>query len=191
MFSVMFPQGHEASIRHLIERLAQPASTLTEADFFKRLTQIHPDAIPLLLAHGEDYTPKIFNDVAYREKLQPRWGQCFGNAWLIMDHARHFGKPPQSYVEGIVMGAQSFPMLHAWNTRAPSEAFDWSLYATTGWTRYFGVPLTADEYEFVSHEAYGKRNVFPLFDREYFEKHQGPLEEVLSRRIRQQEKPAA
>ncbi|MES2994726.1 MAG: hypothetical protein V4681_01675 [Patescibacteria group bacterium] len=196
-FREVFEDGHATSIREFLEPYAEDYRRMLRRRglAWKHMTQFHPDAFPLLLKHGVDYEPYVFDDYMYREKIQPWAGKCFANSWFIVDnHARMKGPEDRSltYVEGFLMGVLALPMLHAWNGLDGERpvAWDWSHYATTGWSRYFGIPFTKEEYDFIMQTAYGEPMIHSLFDRKNFERHRAPLLEVLSRRDNK-EKPAA
>ena len=89
------------------------------------------------------------------------------------------------YVEGLVGGASTLPMLHAWNAKElkGTKALDWSWYSHCRWCRYFGIPFTDEEFREACLLVYpeGKKRV-PLLHKNYFPKVEYFLHELLTRR---------
>jgi len=183
-FAGLFPHGLTESVRFLAEHrdFAPP---------YEGLEHVHPRAFPLLAAYGLDYTPMETPVVMYEERgFQPTQGRCSENACVFMvagNSYREVDEPAISYVEGIVIGANIYPMLHAWNGLSTNRvaAIDWTLYATSRWSRYFGVPFTQEEYTHI-----GGRSL--LFHRNNFERYEAAILELLeSRPLPNEERPAA
>jgi hypothetical protein len=186
--------GRRESLKDFFEYLYEQFRKGSTRSTASNMEQFHPDAIPLILEHGIDYTPTTFEEWTYREKLQPLSGKCFFNSYFLMEESweRAIGDDPTlAYVEGVVMGAVVRPMLHAWNAiEGTTVGWDWSHYATTGWSCYFGVPFTYTEHQYIMQTAYDEQDCRSLFDRENFEEHRVPLMEVLARRKVQEREPA-
>ena len=84
---------------------------------------------------------------------EPRAGWCYENSLYMMESSYDDSDESKRfvYVEGVTMGATVRPMIHAWNSysdrgRGRNIAIDWTLFAVVKWNRYFGIPLTRDEY---------------------------------------------
>lgn len=189
LFLELFPQGHETSVRFFV---GEPADG--ERDFdppYEGFRHIHPRAFPILANYGLDYVPAETPAVMYEERaFQPRQGRCSENACVFMaeyNRCRQADDAALSYVEGILVGSNIYPMLHAWN-ELPGEkrvALDWTLYASSKWSRYFGVPFTQEEYARI-----GGRSL--LFHRNNFERYETAILKLLESRPRtNEETPAA
>lgn len=111
---------------------------------FGRISQFHPDALRFLAEFGSLQDPFVF---VTKPSLEPMPGRCFENAhFYVRTHSR--AGVPMLYSEGVVLGAATNPMLHAWNTE-PKEigvAIDWTLYASSRWNKYFGISITLEEH---------------------------------------------
>jgi hypothetical protein len=193
-FKRLFPKGHNTSLRPSVRRWAKPKVQLC---FFRRrhmknLCQLHPRAFKLIAQYGIDYKP-----MRWREPPgDPRPRQCFWNSWQLVrtwhkltDEGREglLDGPPQ-YVEGIVIGVLTSPMLHAWNAYGlgSKDALDFTCYAGSDWNRYLGIPFTREEYQALC----GNRTV-SLFHRKCFPHVEAQLKKLLAKRAREAKNGAA
>lgn len=196
-FKRLFPEGHSYSLRDFV------LSTASE-DFLAKLDKkrpghslrhIHPKARELLLTYGRDYVPFDIGDEAFTESIQPVMGACFYNAYRLMEdmnersaHERQF-----MYVEGITYGVFASPMLHAWNAPKKSQdtGIDWTFYAGSKWNRYFGVAITAEEYQHILDEVKNEEiSYLSLFHQERFEQVEEVLLWILGKREPKNKGPA-
>ena len=173
-FRHLFPQGHQESLRDLVLEFGQQARNggFKSDGFFGYLNDVHPDAFDILVEYGQDYTPLAFRKPPVWG--EPEVGKCYRNAWeLTLGLNMHLDKHPRVknraryvYVEGIAMGPVVYPMAHAWVARGYGgmEALDWTLYATTKWVRYLGIPFM--ENEFI--ELANLTNRGNVFEKRYF-----------------------
>ena len=198
-FESQFSDGHATSIRPLLERIRE----LVSEEYFdmakRRAMEIpegaipecnfHPRALDLLLVHGMDYAPDIERCRNFKTLgFDPLIGQCFGNSWSLMRAVNN--RDPDSahlaYVEGLVYGYCTKPVLHAWNSFGISgtRALDWSHYVGCEWSRYFGICISEHEHESL------RRIVFPdepsrpvsLLDLHFYPFIEEPLTELLAAR---------
>jgi len=129
---------------------------------FQYIKDFTPEAMRFIVEHGREFTPIVPRT---RPDEEPETGECFRNAWFLAVR-----KPDEvCYVEGLAMGPLAYPMLHAWNTFGPNDhrAIDWTFYATTEWTRYFGIALTVHEYQQLC-QALGESEEFKIFYKRNF-----------------------
>lgn len=188
MFRKLFPEGHQASIRSWIEEeFAKLDAGEEVAHVFRDLKSIHPRARSLLLKHGKDYRPSSFlKDSPHLDEEQPKERKCFQNAAVLMGYAnqkRPANMRPITYVEGVVAGATSRAIFHAWNGFGfAGKGADWSYYAESHWNRYFGVPFTQTEYFYIIDNAKRNRgNMIMFFRHDCFEWVEKPLRKILER----------
>ena len=197
MFANLFPEGHAHSLRPLAQELALNPDNerRTSESFYSFLKAIHPEAFSVIAAYGVDYVPQPFEENVYHSTLQPKQGECYRNATLLL-HSFNTNEHPSirsmTYVEGLAFGASANPMLHAWNARL-DEAFgiDWTFYAGTSWIRYLGVPFTYEEHSSLTKVVCPGRIVTSFFHRELFAKARPYIMEILEQRTPFQETPAA
>ena len=88
---------------------------------------------------------------------------------------------PITYVEGVIAGATTRALVHAWNGFGfAGKCADWTFYAHTHWNRYFGVPFTQTEYLYIINNAKLRPgNMFMFFRHDHFELIEKPLMKVL------------
>lgn len=173
-FNKMFPQKHETSIRPFVRevvRRIKEEPALLERNFFKLMGGIHPEAMEIILKYGKDYAPYIWQ----KTLPEPKRGWCFDNAWILVEtdknrRKREKRKEPLVYVEGIAFGLRVKPMLHAWNALGLDGeiAYDWSIYAISHWTRYLGIPFTAEEHKKLHSLTPLGKKVHLIFHKKYF-----------------------
>ncbi len=193
-FETFFPRGHDESLRFIARTCASKGfESLTPADLFRHLGDIHPEAFELLDRYGVDYVPKVLDARFTRKSDQPMRNGCFRNSALIL---HSFGSQSREdrmdYVEGIAFGADVWPMLHAWNVDArEGMVFDWTFYPSVRWTRYFGIPFTLEEHTLLCESANPGSNVASFLHREMFPRCSERLHILLEKREPYQEKPAA
>jgi len=185
-FGDIFPEGHRHSIKPLIKDLAglvQDGETLSLP--FHKLDNVHPQAWSIILEHGRDYRPlkKAHSGFPHNEH-QPAQTYCFLNSYELMVLVKEH-KPTSTitYVEGFVTGPLVYPMLHAWNGKGfTGQALDWTFYASAPFSRYFGVPFTCEEYEFILGKGKVKKwKIGMLFRADNFERYEPAIREVLQR----------
>ena len=149
------------------------------------LNDVHPKAWELILKYGKDYHPRSFKFTKpHKSRLQPVKSKCHANSYKKMCICNRISKTTLvTYVEGFAAGARVVPMLHAWNGEGVSDtAIDWTFYATTVWTRYFGISFTHDEYNFITSNSNGESSVHFLFDKAHFENVESKILEILESR---------
>jgi len=194
-FRDLFPNGHNESVRGFVGAVAEQAekgADLKKAISTAHLAQVHPRALRLIADHGIDYRPFSWRKFRPETKeVQPRSRGCFLNAHYMMRISREARAPRWQwvYVEGIALGPLVFPMLHAWNAVGVggSVARDWTFYSGTRWTRYLGIPLTAEEHEKCRHLAHPRKPMFHLLlDKPHFPKVESYLKELLAERAERQ-----
>ncbi|MDB5224609.1 MAG: hypothetical protein JWO43_231 [Candidatus Adlerbacteria bacterium] len=149
-FREIFPHGHRQSLRPFLiacqDRLHRGKALPPYWKSSPVLTEMHPRAYELLIRYGRNYTPMKWERPP---EIEPEFGQCYGNSFGLMGGLHHAGYPRTVYVEGVVFGAISYPMLHAWNAlkgRKDRVAVDFTHYPTAHLARYIGIPLTQAEY---------------------------------------------
>lgn len=173
LFQKTFPEGHGHSLRsHLASN--------------PRISQLHPTAAPLLLEHGRDYIPQLLGYSHYKRKLQPLPNVCYKNARDVMEGGAPGAEPGNGagvYVEGILHWPFDKPMLHAWNARSldGTVAIDWTLYAISGWCRYFGMSFSSEEYKYVTADSTDGCDP-SLLGRHSFPRRKRLIQEVLAAR---------
>jgi hypothetical protein len=124
-------------------------------EVFQYIQQIHPDAFSILARYGVVYHPRVFRK---RPGFgEPRPAKCYLNALdlvrlderILRKSRRRSSREPLVYVEGLVMGPLTYPMLHGWVTHGLNgrKAIDWTLYATCKWNSYIGIPFSAAEHK--------------------------------------------
>lgn len=185
-FKELFEQGHNTDIKSMFEELALGARSGKCFDHpFMYLDDVHPRAWNILLEHGKHYRPLSLR----REKPQ-EWGHqplaasCFLNAIEMVCLARELNKESRAvYVEGFSIGPLVYPMLHAWTGSGfAGKCYDWTFYAITTFTRYFGVPFTYEEYSFMTaNEDASDFSATMLFRKDNFERVEGKMLEVLQK----------
>lgn len=183
-FKAYFEQGHDTDIKGLFEELAPDAQSGKRFKSpFMYLDNVHPKAWSIILEHGKHYRPLSLSREKPQEwENQPLSGSCFLNAMEMVYMARELNKKSRAvYVEGFSMGSVVYPMLHAWTGSGfAGKCYDWTFYATTMFTRYFGVPFTYEEYKFMTANADGNDfSCMMLFRRDNFERVEGKMLEVL------------
>lgn len=183
-FKRFFSEGHRTHINGVFEDLAESAKAGKELEFpFHICNDVHPRAWDIILQHGKHYTPRSWRDSKPWEwKRQPLSRSCFFNALEMIYIVRE--QEPKSratYVEGFCMGPLVHPMLHAWNgVGFAGICCDWSFYASSMFTRYFGVPFTFEEYQHINQN--GKDfSARLMFRRDQFEKVEERVLEVLQK----------
>lgn len=134
------------------------------------LVSIDRDALRLVTRWGKSYAPYVW----YGQPTmgEPQSCECFRNAYRLMTgHNKIRAKrklqacrsSEMRYAEGIVMGAATIPMLHGWNvhrTDGEDIAIDWTFYATTRWSKYWGIEFSPEEYAELARVRHPKRK-FP------------------------------
>lgn len=184
-FRELFADGHRHSLRPLIEEFAAMAKAgETLESPFHLLGNVHPDAWELILEHGRDYVPLQKAHQAFAtESRQPAQTYCFLNAYEFTLHLRQVNRGAQvAYVEGFVFGPIVYPMLHCWNGAGfTGRAIDWTFYASARFSRYFGVPFTVEEYEYILGKGEPGWTVGMLFREDTFSKREAAIREVLTR----------
>ncbi|MEX0652268.1 MAG: hypothetical protein WD509_02850 [Candidatus Paceibacterota bacterium] len=197
-FKERFPKGHKESIRPVVELCTDPSfrKHFGGSNRLAHMLSFHPRAFPLLLEYGQDYTP-IKWKAPPDFPIEPEWTGCFKNSYILMREINATRKTNEErsfvYVEGLVDGASSLPMLHAWNasTTVGKKALDWTWYTGCHWSRYFGIPFTEEEHQEACSIAYpGKTFCISVLHRKHFEKVEYFLHQLLGRRkeCRAQEK---
>jgi hypothetical protein len=192
-FRLCFPNGHEHSLRtYVISRAnhALAGGSFKESSVSNKLEQAHPRALYLLGLYGSDYRPGSWKKYKPQNiAVQPQMGRCAYNSHFLRDirnEARRRGVR-WVHVEGIAMCPRvALPMLHAWNAAGltSSLAMDWTWYAATEWTRYFGIPLTGQQYEKCRDLAGHSESTYRmLFDKDTFPKVEEYLEKILADRV--------
>ena len=185
-FKALNEDGHKTSIRSLVEDLAETGRAAKEfIEPFTCLNDVHPKAWDVILTYGRDYEPlSLWKRGMHRDQRQPKSKSCFLNAYEQMKGV-HLVQPSSkvTYVEGFAVGPAVSPMLHAWNGAGFSRrALDWSFYATTHWTRYFGIPFTLAEYEQICERVNPQKPMIQmLFRKDKFEKTEEFILEVLQK----------
>ncbi len=185
-FVDLFPGGHQHSIKSLIEDFAAMVQAGESLPFpFHKVDNVHPKAWEIILQYGRDYRPikKAHSGFAQDER-QPAQTYCFLNSYELMVFVKtHMPTSTISYVEGFVMGPLVYPMLHAWNGKGfTGRALDWTFYASAPFSRYFGVPFTSEEYEFIRGKDRIQRwKIGMLFRADNFERYEPAIREVLQR----------
>ncbi|MDB5194951.1 MAG: hypothetical protein JWO84_135 [Parcubacteria group bacterium] len=151
-FEKMFSQGHRTSLRELAAEAAKLRHT---GETFRKtpghlVGKIHPAALDLLVEFGVDYYPRPWKKSKPQEwKLQPTNGGCAADAQLMLRIHNKGSSKPLMYIEGLAVGPDVPPMLHAWNTRGllSRKAYDWNHYSSAQWSRYLGIAFRAEELE--------------------------------------------
>jgi hypothetical protein len=168
-FREMFPKGHKESIREVVGmcKAAAKAGEFEDNLRCEYLRGVHPDAFDILAKYGTDYTPRLFKKPA--PFGEPAVGECYMNSLKLMvrcnrildRHPRIKKRTRFVYVEGIAVGPIVNPMAHGWCARGLNgrKAIDWTLYATSKWTRYLGIPFTLDELTELA-KLTGRGNIF-------------------------------
>lgn len=190
-FLERFPEGHDSSIRPLAARMHEilkergyeyKATSGTECNF-------HIRALELLIAHGVDYKPDLSKVQEFREfERQPGMGQCFSNSWTLMEgvNSRATGVKRLTYVEGLVWGYLTDPVLHAWNSYGvtDSRSLDWSHYIGCQWNRYLGISFTQEEQAELQALVFPNEPLRPIsfFDGKFFPLVENRLLELLANR---------
>lgn len=185
-FKELNPEGHDTSIRCLVENfLERSQNNEVFNGSFEYTNNVHPRAWNVILDHGKDYRPISFRGTSvHSDEKQPEPANCFFNAFEMMYALNcHVEGLEATYVEGFAAGPVVPPMLHAWNGVGFSKnALDWTFYTSTMWTRYFGIPFTCEEYEFMREAANpGKPQIGMLFREDCFESVESAMLEVLKR----------
>jgi hypothetical protein len=185
-FKGLFSEGHQHSIQPLIEDLASMVQAGKSLSFpFHKADNVHPRAWEVILQHGRDYRPikKAHSGFAEYER-QPAQTYCFLNSYELMVLVKaHKPTSTISYVEGFVTGPFVYPMLHAWNGKGfTGRALDWTFYASAPFSRYFGIPFTREEYEFIlGKDRIQEWKIGMLFRMDNFERYEPTIREVLQR----------
>lgn len=116
------------------------------------MCEFHPRALELLAAQGIDYVPDVKKIKFFRDfDKEPMLGQCLLNSWQLMGAVNSGANGDDSkkivYVEGMVWGYFTKPVLHAWNSYnlIDRRAADWSQYVGCEWSRYLGIAFTEEE----------------------------------------------
>ena len=195
IFNKLFPDGHDTSIRPIVlQGLTVPLRQRLRELMTHDLGKLSPEAIQLLYEYGIDYTPVRWGRGPYEQSLQPVWGGCYANSYFVTKTSEATLGEQMDYVEGIVHGFMGGlnAIVHAWNTRATDNrrAYDWSLYPSCHWYRYFGVPFTLEEYQEILTDSGIKRDYISLFHKGHFKYTRGPLRRVLERRTIETPGPA-
>lgn len=192
-FKELFPEGHKESLQGLAYLYSTPNGKCIPGTPSWSLRSFHPDAFKLLAEYGQDFKPQGW--VKPPPMGEPRSTGCFVNSWQFMQaHNKWREQQPLKarrntkkmvYVEGIAYGAAVSPMLHAWNALGLRDKWciDWSHYAACNWTRYFGIPLTSEEY----HKALDlvhprKQYILLLLKRPHFPRRESYLKDILAAR---------
>ena len=190
-FKRLHPGGHGASIKFIADWLVENyAQALKSESLLKYVHDIPREALEFLSAYGQDYEPFYWHSPP---GMEPKFAQCFKNAAFLLHSSNKSATedervPQLSYVEGIVSGCIVNPMLHAWNTKEleSTKAFDWSHYAVSQWSRYFGFPLSYQDYQRVSRHLYARNDgTFPMFHKNFFPKTQKILLQIAEEREKQ------
>ncbi len=129
---------------------------------------MHPRALRLIIEYGEVYRPGVIDNIYPRD---PRSGQCFANSCaLMLGYNKEHPKGDLVYVEGIVVGAASFIMPHGWNAKGIKgrETMDWTHYAATRWSYYFGIPFTEAEVREIARAAGHPNRMGAIFSSSWF-----------------------
>jgi hypothetical protein len=188
-FNTLFPFGHRTTIRNIIEEQAGKAATEQGFEYlFRYLSDVHPRAWEIILKHGKDYRPISWRRSTPQnldDNLQPIAGVCYRNAIKFIYNVRALDPKTRAvYVEGFAMGPLVYPMLHAWNGKGFSgTAADFSFYAVTMLTRYFGIPFTLEEYKHIVGVPPDSDEITTslLFHRKKFERFEEQILEVLKK----------
>jgi len=142
---------------------------------------MHPNVFSLLVKYGRPYTPVrwLMSPEEFLGGLFDK--QCGRNASFFMNRSIS----PLVYVEGVVVGAMSYPLLHAWNSKSimDSVAYDVSEYPVSHWCTYFGIPFRTEELAQAGELITGqRRGRSMLFKKENFPKVESYLEYILAKR---------
>ncbi len=185
-FKSLFEQSHDTDIKGIFEDLALDAQSGRQFEYpFMYMKDVHPKAWSIILGHGKHYRPvSLAKDNPQEWERQPLSGSCFLNSIEMVYMARELNKESRAvYVEGFSIGPVVYPMLHAWvGSGFAGKCFDWTFYATTMFTRYFGVPFTYEEYKFMTANTYGRDfSCMMLFRKDNFELVEGKMLEVLQK----------
>ncbi|MGE5540785.1 MAG: hypothetical protein ACM3TU_00655 [Bacillota bacterium] len=188
-FARQFPDGHNTSLRPLVEDVLQQLP-----DFGPNLPrggtdcELHPRALKLIARYGQDYKPDLEQARHFHtQELKPHPGQCFTNSWRLM-RAMNKGGMGLVYVEGLAFGYLIEPMLHAWVSYGLDDemAVDWSQYPGCPWNRYLGIAITEEEHAMLQAIAFPDTPERPLalLDIEHFPLIEEPLAKLLADRER-------
>lgn len=185
-FRVLFEQGHSTDIKGIFEDLALDVQSGKKFKYpFSYMRDVHPKAWPIILEHGKHYRPVSLSREKPQEwERQPLAGSCFLNAIEMVYMARELNNKSRAvYVEGFSIGPAVYPMLHAWvGSGFSGKCYDWTFYAITMFTRYFGVPFTYEEYKFMTEKPDGSDfSCMMLFRRDNFKRVEGRMLEVLQK----------
>ncbi len=182
-FLGLFPEGHRTSLLDYVRAWRKPwvRKKWEERWDCIGLTHPHQRAWQLLLEYGQDYVPYDHPEPPPESVSVPY--KCYRNAYLFMDAT----KQPQedievSYAEGVVYSPLVRPMLHGWNTdrNGGATAYDPTLFVTCEWSRYYGIPFTAEEYESI----YGRDRFGSIFHKNNFEEVEPRVRHILSKRTK-------
>jgi len=189
-FKEMFPQGHNANMAPAVTKLAEEAKVgKTFHGNMSGLNMIHPRAWDLILKFGKNQKPSSYlKHDPHLCDLQPMDNCCFDNALKVIRINRHIADDSKAtYVEGISFSPTSGTMLHAWVGSGYSrKCADWTLYASTQWTRYFGISFSLEDYERIVCTAKTEVPMCQLlFKRESFPVFENLLWEILEKRPQQ------
>lgn len=190
-FSEVFPEGHATSIRPLVRRARELIGPdVVQQPLPGRECGFHVRALELIERYGIDYTPDMSKTEEFRAwETQPEIGSCFANSWSLMvavNKSKRADLPEMVYVEGMVWGFMTDPVLHAWNSYRLTDvrALDWSHYVGCEWSRYIGIPFTQAEHEELRAAIFPKEPNRPvsLFDIEFFPLFEERIREMLASR---------
>jgi hypothetical protein len=157
--------------------------------YFDALNNMHPRALMLLAKYGEEFIPPPFNQPPFGG-TEPQRKRCFGNATFYQRMVNRMMREESEslridYVEGIAFGGSTEAVLHGWNTLYGSRfAVDWTWYAVSGWTLYWGIPFAEGEYRYLRKLAHPQCDHRPLFRSEHFPTIEEPIIRILERRAR-------
>jgi hypothetical protein len=185
-YTELFSKWHRNDIKGLWDELAQTAAAGEKFKYpFEYLDDVHPRAWDVISTYGKHYIPMSWKRQKPQEwRRQPRSRYCALNSIETIHFAR--AQEPRSravYVEGFVMGPLVNPMLHAWNGIGfTGKCVDWSFYASSPFTRYFGIPFTFEEYKFMTQKPESNNfTVFVLFRKDNFKRVEEKMLEVLKK----------
>lgn len=170
----------------------------------RHLGEVHPSAWRYFEMYAVEYRP--FAWTQQPPMGEPKRKKCFLNAMVLAyihnEVEQEKGHKPRTKVgrtngrhklynvQGIALGPLVPAMLHGWNAWGPSKAkvIDWTFYAASKWTRYFGIPLTYEETTEISKIKGPETHLVSVFSKDTFDlKIRLALTRVMHRR-RQAEK---
>lgn len=186
-FKQYFPSGHATALNLTLANLAEAARNEKPFEHpYEYCDQVHPRAWDVILKHGKNYTPQSWaKNKPWEWEYQPLPRYCFKNSIeYILILRQQVPVSRATYVEGLCVGPLVEPMLHAWNGVGFSgKCYDWSFYATTMFNRYFGVPFTLEEYQYIN-QGRDLYTIRQMFRRDQFEEVEERVLAVLKKRPR-------